>query len=1371
MRCLSWNCRGLGNPRSVNILNMLVKDKCPNLVFLMETKCSKSRMEEICKLLKFESCLVIDSVGSSGGLTLMWNNKVNVSIFNYSRWHISAQIIPNLETPPWLFTGFYGHPETAKRHMSWELLRSLKPHPSMAWLCCGDFNELLCQNEKQGGCPRPYKQMETFRHAIMDCSLNPIQTQGPFFTWSNNRKEDEFTKERLDRAMANNNWMHCFTESYCQVIPAIKSDHSPLLIHVENTASRRPCNTHLFRFEAAWNMKDGISNIIREAWVKVAVGDDAVTSMHKRILNCSLALKRWKGAASNKATGDIKRKMKELEVLQDTNQGDQVEAITLLQKEIEQSLGEEELKWKQRAKQHWLQNGDRNTKFYHLHASQRRKTNKVSQIYDSNDNLVTQKQQIGEVFTTHFVDLFTSSNPCDIGRCLEDIPTKVTPLMNEVLLQPFSEEEVKSAVFQMKALGSPGPDGFPAIFYQSHWETIGKEVTSFALNVVNDGGSLEGVNETFITLIPKTKDPKRVPDFRPISLCNVIYKIVAKMLSNRLKIVLPDIISPNQSAFVPGRSITDNILVAYETLHTMSTRMKGKSGYMALKLDMSKAYDRVEWSFLYSVMSRLGFHQNWISLVEKSISSVSFSILINGEPQASFKPSRGLRQGDPLSPYLFILCAEALSCMLHKAESVGSISSVPIGKGPQKVGHLFFADDSMIFCKANSLEWSRLMGILEMYERGSGQKLNKEKSSIFFSKNTPLENQRTLLLIAGLKPKFSLENYLGLPAMIGRAKTVAFHGLIDRTWAKITNWKTKSLSSAGKEILIKSVLQAIPTYTMGIFLLPQSIVKRLDQLVRKFWWGFNEDQSKIQWVKWCKLSNSKDQGGMGFRNFSSFNLALLAKQGWNILTKPTSLSAQVLKQKYFPSSNLLNAKLGYRPSLAWRSMVEGLKLLKEGVVWRIGNGCSVNVWKDRWLPKQISLAATNRISGAADITWVSDLIEPGSRSWKYQTLTKYFSQQEIDLIRAIPISLGNREDRIIWGGTKNGLFSVKSAYHLHKEISSLKESGTSKDHAFCENWQSIWKLKVPNVVRNFLWKASSEALPIMDNLHRRKVSEHFLCPICQLERETSGHALWGCGVAKDVWGQASIKIMKMSLQCDQFRDIWAHLTEKLPKAELEMAGLIARLIWNRRNEFVHGKGFRHPISILQKAKDDHRAYHLTRTKGGTHLDTSRTQNEQKWRKPPVGRYKLNWDAALDTSRGLTGIGALVRDWNGKVLGSVRTYRQLNLSPLSAEAYALMVAIQFCKDHGFTNIICEGDSLQVVRKMKSFEEDWSQEGLIIEDAKTLLKSFSYWDIIHTKRDSNMAADLLAKDALNNVIDVCDLGLIPNCIAQVVSYDSL
>jgi hypothetical protein len=211
-----------------------------------------------------------------------------------------------------------------------------------------------------------------------------------------------------------------------------------------------------------------------------------------------------------------------------------------------------------------------------------------------------------------------------------------------------------------------------------------------------------------IVLIPKKKPSLRVTEFRPISLCNVIYKIVSKVLANRLKRILPHIISPNQSAFVAGRHITDNILVAYETMHTMSSVLKGKGGFMALKLDMSKAYDRVEWTFLEGVMRRMGFEGSWIRLIMNCITSVSYSVLLNGDPYGYILPTRGIRQGDPISPYLFIMCAEALSAMLQAAERCRAITGVPIARGRVRLNHLFFADDSLLFCKANSMEWSRL---------------------------------------------------------------------------------------------------------------------------------------------------------------------------------------------------------------------------------------------------------------------------------------------------------------------------------------------------------------------------------------------------------------------------------------------------------------------------------------------------------------------------------------------------------------------------------------------------------------------------------------------------------------------------------------
>jgi hypothetical protein len=177
------------------------------------------------------------------------------------------------------------------------------------------------------------------------------------------------------------------------------------------------------------------------------------------------------------------------------------------------------------------------------------------------------------------------------------------------------------------------------------------------------------INSTNIALIPRKKTHVSVTEFRPISLCNVVYKIIAKVLANRLKMVLPSIISPNQSAFLSGRLITDNILAAYETMHSMHTKMWSKVGFMGIKLDMSKAYDRVEWGFLEAEMTKLGFAIGWIKLVMECSTTVRYSIVVNGRPVGNIVPTRGLRQGDPLSPYLFILCAEALSSMIHKQKA------------------------------------------------------------------------------------------------------------------------------------------------------------------------------------------------------------------------------------------------------------------------------------------------------------------------------------------------------------------------------------------------------------------------------------------------------------------------------------------------------------------------------------------------------------------------------------------------------------------------------------------------------------------------------------------------------------------------------
>jgi hypothetical protein len=394
-------------------------------------------------------------------------------------------------------------------------------------------------------------------------------------------------------------------------------------------------------------------------------------------------------------------------------------------------------------------------------------------------------------------------------------------------------------------------------------------------------------------------------------LCNVLYKLISKVLANRLKLILPQIISLEQTAFVSGRLITDNVLMAFETLHTMATRVSGKEGFMALKLDMSKAYDRMEWDFLESMLRKLGFVDRWINLLMMCVRTVTYSILINGRPYGRIVSSRGLRQGDHLSPYLFILCAEALSSLIRNSERVGGITRVPISRGGTRIHHLFFADDSILFCKANLREW-----LLERYERASGQKINREKTSIFFSKNTSPEAKEEILSGVGADHVQHFERYLGLPALVGRSRVSSFNYIKGRIWAKLNGWKEKFLTHAGKEILLKAVIQAIPTYTMSVFRLPKTLTREINSMMGKFWWSFKENINKIAWMSWKRMGRSKDFGGLGYRDLDCFNMVMLAKQCWRLLKWPDSLAARVMCEKYYPGMDFLDSNLRKKTSFA-----------------------------------------------------------------------------------------------------------------------------------------------------------------------------------------------------------------------------------------------------------------------------------------------------------------------------------------------------------------------------------------------------------------------------------------------------------------------
>ena len=287
-------------------------------------------------------------------------------------------------------------------------------------------------------------------------------------------------------------------------------------------------------------------------------------------------------------------------------------------------LEDEELYWKQRAKAFWLENGDLNTKFFHAQALGRKAANKVSSLVDVNSIVQSDLSTMGAIALSYFRNLFSSGLPNFNG--LEISLTDVVSLEeNESLVAPFSKEEFTKAIKQMHLEKSPGPDGLNPRFYQRFWPLIGDQIFSVASQWILTGAFPLGLNNTLIVLIPKCENPSSMKELRLNSLCNVLYKLVAKVLANHMKDVLCRLISPSQAAFVLGRSITDNILLESEILHCLKRRTRGCIGDVALKLDIIKAYDKVDWGFLQFMLRKIGFAEQWISWLMLCISTIEYS--------------------------------------------------------------------------------------------------------------------------------------------------------------------------------------------------------------------------------------------------------------------------------------------------------------------------------------------------------------------------------------------------------------------------------------------------------------------------------------------------------------------------------------------------------------------------------------------------------------------------------------------------------------------------------------------------------------------------------------------------------------------------
>ncbi|KAL0329500.1 UNVERIFIED_CONTAM: putative mitochondrial protein [Sesamum radiatum] len=663
----------------------------------------------------------------------------------------------------------------------------------------GDFSQPAASTHEPPMSPRTHPQLHSTPPAAPSHVIQMRREIGGASPESmvNLILEPHTVSERLDRACASESWSCLFPDTRVHHVVSPYSDHSPLVVELQlriqwDLSGGRKC----FHFEAAWLQEPACVDIVKKTW-SAPQTSRAEGRLREKLSMVSARFSCW-GRLYGRATRDRIKELKRLLVArkQSRRTQDNRDHMFSDKAELSKLILQEETFWKQRSKDLLLKEGDRNSSFFHAKASRRHQTNSIRKLRNPDGSWTETAEGVQQCILEYFQGVFTSSRPRpdDIQSGTEFLPTAVNAEMAEDLLRPYTETEITKALFGMSPLKSPGPDGMPLIFYQKFWHVVKSDVISCVLYFLNSRVLPMGFNETHIVLIPKCKQLQSLPQYRPISLCNVAYKIASKSIANRLKPWLDRIISPAQSAFVPGRLITDNVLLAFETNHFLNTHSRGRKHFMNLKLDISKAYDRVEWSFLKRVLGKFGFPSPFIDLIMLCISSVSYSFVLSGSQFGSITPQRGLRQGDPLSPYLFLLCTESLSSLFREVADRGSVPGVAVCSEAPRISHLLFADDTMVFSPADLPTVHVIRQILNVYKLASGQEINLHKSSAVFSRNTPLDSQRGLAEALGLHLDNKHEVYLGLPAVAFRSKRAIFAALKDRIWKWIQGWHEKTLS-------------------------------------------------------------------------------------------------------------------------------------------------------------------------------------------------------------------------------------------------------------------------------------------------------------------------------------------------------------------------------------------------------------------------------------------------------------------------------------------------------------------------------------------------------------------------------------------------
>ncbi|XP_062103443.1 uncharacterized protein LOC133814510 [Humulus lupulus] len=816
---MSWNVRGLNKLNKQKMVMEVCRMNKVGIVTLLETKIKGAKIKEIMSS-TFFGWDFYSSEAVEGRILVIWrSNLVQLAVLQESDQFLHCQVRFSNKTDLCL-TFVYGSNSLEIRKILWNDLSQLIC-PSKAWMILGDFNVVFTLKDRLGGRPITVKEMDDARQWYDLGLVEEMKIMGPFYTWSNNQEGESRIFSKLDRVFINDTWLEQFPSVTAYSQWEIGSDHS--LILIKHMPALR-VGVQPFRFYNMW-----------------------ITHPQFRIK----VLSSWKQSLRFKGRGldQICWKLTRLK--------------HILKKFNWKAMGDVACNY-ERSK----------------HLRKRKLANRIVSFVTAEGQIVDDYDKV----TAHFLQHFKSflGTPSHATGVIDIQAIRFGSVLNSDaqlnLIKPFTVKEVKATMFSIHSLKSPGPDGYGAGFLKALWKDIGKEIALAVLEFFETSSIPQPLNNTLLSLIPKVTQPMTASDFRPIACCNTIYKCISKMLCNRLNLVVPLLINQNQGAFVKNHFLAHNVLILQDLLKDYNR--KNCSPRYLMKIDISKAYDSIDWDFLENLLNAFCFPKRFIRW-----------IMASKEKEFKFHP----------------LC-----------KSLNLVS-------------LYFADDLLLFSKATPNSIKILQQVFTDFTKASGLSINHSKSKIFVG-GISAGDKQSLLQISNLSEGQFPLNYLGVPLRPTKWRAIDCEIIIDKMRSRLSGWANCHLSYVGRVQLINSVLMGIRAYWMHIFLLPQKVVKAIDCLCRKFLWGEKNNRSKFHRVSWDLVCKPKCCGGLGFKDSASWNKLMLAKFIWAVSSKQDMLWVKWINCIYLKGSSIWDYLLKHDTSWYWRKIVNFCQFLSKSVL-------------------------------------------------------------------------------------------------------------------------------------------------------------------------------------------------------------------------------------------------------------------------------------------------------------------------------------------------------------------------------------------------------------------------------------------------------